>query len=795
MFFFFSSGVGKRRVVRQPNRRLHERDLQSLTERISAKEAELKSLGRPNNESSPAETAERELLLKDQKSIRDSKEANIAKRKEFDEDIRKLSDDISKKSDVLSKIKANLPHKTIQAIDDNIRRLEYQYENHNFRLRRDEDRLIAEILKLKRSKKEVHEYQTKRTEIESCIRRKEEMKKQRNIYFKKVSELKSKEDEIRQKLFRLKSKTDEAWNRYREAGPQRERIKKEIDSLYDERRQLNADFQLQMRDYKEYNEWQKLENERRKEEEKRAQEATYKREWFEYETSREPFQEERAQIECLTTYLHRLLPKGGSPLSGASPSSSVSSLGRSPSFKDEEGSYTILRKKGDEDDEVFEKAANLKKKKSKRKSWLNKPLRHSREIFNQFTSMGIPAPSTANEIQDCLDKLQEKMQYYEDAATSVKLAHSAIPQDISASSSFSSGIVTATDVEDIYDFPEDAPFDIVPSSSLQETGELENAASAKGKTLDEEDGSEVTEDKRFQDVPSIREPSVDDGSDVSLAKLSLGTSKVADEKESVKPHVEGAGQSDESGSCGSDDGKEAGDVTDDSESTVVANEGEVGQSSPSDGSPAGSKEEVPITSGDLEATDAVACDTNPIRESQTECVSEGSFIGDDGLDKDREDSGMGDVQVGETTKKAGIVERKNENLKLIVTKKSDRDLETKADLLTSSQMEYSSDYASNSTGSAVSTPTDVLLKREPLLDTSSLCKDASEAEMSGFDLGCIEGESESMLNVNNNSSTLTSQHALQRSHLGPFGQEHIPGEDVFQSVVDPPSFPVRREEL
>ncbi|XP_011663592.2 uncharacterized protein LOC586924 isoform X2 [Strongylocentrotus purpuratus] len=823
------SGNGKRRFVPKPNRLKLDRESQALTEKISAKEAELKALGRPNNDSSPAETAEREVLIKEQKSTRELKESTITKRKEFDDNIHKLSDDISKKSDVLSKIKANLPHKTEKAIDDNIRKLEYQLQTQHFKLR-DEKRIVNEITKLRRSKKEVHEYLAKRTEIESYIRKKEEMKKQRNFYFKKVTELKSKEDEIRQKLFRMKSKTDEAWTRYREAGPQRDRIKKEIDSLYDMRRQLNADFQLQMRDYREFSELQRLENERQKEEEKKAQEANHKREWFEYETTREPFQEERAQIECLVTYLHRLLPKGegqalsqgGSPLSGASPSSSVSSLGRSSSFKDEEGSYTILRKKGDEDDEVFEKAANLKKKKSKRKSWLSKPLRHSREIFNQFTSLGLSAPSTAMEIQDGLDRLLAKMQYYEDAAASVKMAHSAIPQDLSASSSFSSGVVTATDVEDTFDFPEDIPQDSVPGDGWLGAGVRdgegdggESAANMKGKKLgDDEDGvqedggeSEEREDKCFQeDVPSIREPSGDEGGDVSVADLSLGSSKVVDDESgSVKLQVEGTVQSDESGSSGSDDSKEAGDVTDDSESTVVANEGEGGQSSPGDGSPATRGGQM-VANMDAMATNIVVGDAERIAEGQTEPVSGESNvtmtipdIGDDEVDKDREDSGMGDIQDGES-KKGGIVERKNEKLKLIVTRKSEKDLETKADLLMSSQMEYSSDYASNSTGSAVSTPTDILLKREPLLDTSSLCRDTNEVEMSGFVLGSEEeGDCESILNANNNSSTLTSQHALQRPHLGSFGQEQIAGGereklDVFQSV-DPPSFPVREEEL
>lgn len=387
----------------------------------------------------------------------------------------------------------------------------------------------------------------------------------------------------------------------------------------------------------------------------------------------------------------------------------------------------------------------------------------------------------------------------------MKMAHSAIPQDLSASSSYSSGVVTATDVEDTFDFPEDIPLDSVPGDGWLGAGVRDGegdvgecAANVKGKTLGEyvygfrEVGgeSEEQEDKCFQeDVPSIREPSVDEiGGDVSVADLSLGPSTVVDESGSIKLQVEGAVQSDESGSSGSDDSKEAGDVTDDSESTVVANEGEGGQSSPGDGSPATRGGQM-VANMDAMATNIVVSDAERIAEGQTEPVSGESNVtmtipdvGHDEVDKDREDSGMGDIQDGES-KKGGIVERKNEKLKLIVTRKSEKDLETKADLLMSSQMEYSSDYASNSTGSAVSTPTDILLKREPLLDTSSM----------------EEGDCESILNANNNSSTLTSQHALQRSHLGSFGQEQIAGGereklDVFQSV-DPPSFPVREEEL
>lgn len=788
-----------RKVIRQPNRRHHERELQALTEQISAKEEERKSLGRPNIEATPAETTEKENLLKELKRLREEKETTIAKRKEYDDDIHKLSDSISKKSDALSRIKANLPHKTEKAVDDAIRKLEYQLQTQHFKLR-DEKRILNEITNLKRSKKQLHEYLAKRTELETDIRRKEVMKKQKNIYFKRVSELRSKEDEKKQMLMRLKSKADEAWTRYREAGPERDRLKKEIDSLYETRRQLSGEYQSQMRDFKEFAELQRIENERRKEDEKKEKEANHRREWFEYESSREPFEDERMQIECLMTYLTRLLPKGeglsrgGSPLSGASPSASVSSgssLGRSSSFKDEEGTFTILRKKADEEDEVFLQAA-VKKKKGKRKSWMNKPLRHSREMFNQFANVDLSAPSTAMEIQDVMEKLQAKLQYYEDAAASVKMAHSAIPEDLSASSSLSSGIVTATDFEDFYDFPEEQQINIaeggvnlgldVAADVKENVGNIDDTAANDGLVGE---GQKVKDN--FARDGGIRESAIVEGDGLLVHNGSSVSQIAAHSNEMDAPQVspEGAVRSDsatdECGSSGSDDGKEAGNVTDDSESTVVANEGESGQCSPSD---------VSVTNKDAhDASFRVNVDASGLQpQSDVKSVSESlqgqpkswgevvsqEIVGDDdnddddGVDKDREDSGMVDIQE-DPFSKGGIVERKNESLKLIMSRKSEKDLDGKSDLLvTSSQTEYSSDYASNSTGSAVSTPTDVLpiQKRELVLDVNPLStKDLMDHEMPMYVLrGDNDGDDVSSMNSNNNSSTAQSQQPLQLSH-------------------------------
>ena len=346
-------------------------------------------------------------------------------------------------------------------------------------------------------------------------------------------------------------------------------------------------------------------------------------------------------------------------------------------------------------------------------------------------------------------------QYYEDAAASVKMAHSAIPQNLSASSSVSSGIVTATDVEDTYDIEEEEDDQVslglesIPSIESPESidtvvGEDESihiSESARVQTMGLEGAQ--SEGENVNAAAVIRQSNNERSSSDSVNSPNAAVAQSCVEKQNAKLNFEGAVRSDsavdESGSSGSEESHESkeGNVTDDSESTVVANEGESGQSSPSDGSGSGSgtkivREEPTALevfegqeSAGMEEVGVEVKDAGELDELQDALLE---FSMEVDVDKDREDSGMGDVH--EDTKKAGIVERKNESLKLIVSKQGGKDLDpSKSDFLTSSQTEYSSDYASNSTGSAVSTPTDVL-KREPLLiDTNPLMgKDMNDPE-------------------------------------------------------------------
>ncbi|XP_038051464.1 uncharacterized protein LOC119724475 [Patiria miniata] len=415
--------VKKKVSLRPPNRRRHEEQLEQLMLSIRTLEAALKSLGRPQPvDGSSDDSEQKDVLLAEQKKLREEKEASITKRKTLDEDLKTINEHISKQNDALSKLDAGLSFKTEAAVDDAIRKLDHQLATRHFKLS-EENRIVKEIDSLRRSKKKVREYLQQKQEIESLRARKKNMKDERDKYFRLASSLKTKEDEVKQKLQRQKSKTDEAWNRYREAGPKREALKKEIDELYERRRQLTSEFRQQSSKYHNQQKQHRADSFRRKEEEKKAHEEARKKQWQEYEASREPYEDERQLCAALIRYLQRYLtpdqdlPLGASALSPVqSPTSSVSASisGRD---QDEMAEYVILKKKTDGND-VFLPTTSAKKKRAIRKhnrksSWLSKPIRHTAQIFSQFETLGLHAPSCMSEVSDAIVQLTAKKEEYE----------------------------------------------------------------------------------------------------------------------------------------------------------------------------------------------------------------------------------------------------------------------------------------------------------------------------------------------------------------------------------------------
>lgn len=404
------------KVMRPPNKKKYEESLDALQEKIKASEAELKSLGKPSKESFPEGTEERNQLILKQKALRAEKMQTIQWRKEKEEKLHTVRTEITRKGDILSKLEANLPFKTVEGLENALKNLEYQLQ-HKKLTPQGENRLVREIETLKRSRLKVREYNQKKKEIEADKERRKILKEEKDKDFNHVSALKLQEEQVKQRLGSLKKKEDEAWARYREGGEKREILKAEIDSLYNQKRQLVVDHKQSQDQYKRYMVEYREGERKRRDEVRRAKAAERLKQWKEYDESREPYEEERQTCAALIKYLQAYIPPEDEAHlnTTAKVRHSTESLNQG---EQGDGEFTILRKKGGSDDELSNLPTSRRKKgrRQRRQSGHNKTISHSRQIFSQFLALDLNPPPTMSEVVETLVKLQSKLDYLEKLA-------------------------------------------------------------------------------------------------------------------------------------------------------------------------------------------------------------------------------------------------------------------------------------------------------------------------------------------------------------------------------------------
>ncbi|PIK41610.1 hypothetical protein BSL78_21545, partial [Apostichopus japonicus] len=378
------------KTMRPPNKKKFEEGQDALLEKIRIKEAELKSLGKPSKESSPEATEERNKLNAKLKAIRGEKFQTIESRKEKEKELQKVRDDITKKGDILSKLEASLPYRTVEGLDRALKNLEYQLQ-HKKLTSREENRLVREIETLKRSWSLVREYDRKKKDIKA-------------------------DKDSKSKLQDEKDNKRQAYTIHKQ---DQEKYKKHM---------------------KEYREGEK----KRTEEARKARHAERIKLQREYDESREPYLEELQTCAALIKYLQSYIPQEDE--ANLNTAAKVRHSTESLYQKDHlEGEFTVLRRKGDSDDEggVSQLSGRRKKgRRQRRHSGHSKSLRHSHQVFSQFLSMKMDAPPTMAEVVETLVKLRSKLDYLEKLAKDEKLQSevgSSHGSDFTMSSDYSTG--------------------------------------------------------------------------------------------------------------------------------------------------------------------------------------------------------------------------------------------------------------------------------------------------------------------------------------------------------------------
>ncbi|KAL4217652.1 hypothetical protein ACF0H5_022394 [Mactra antiquata] len=416
-----SSSQDFRRQMKPPNKKQYEEKMEEIQRKIRSTDDDLKSVG------------SLEATVAQLRDLRAEKEAMIQRRKKYDNDLRLFNQEIIKKMGVLSRTESNLHYKNEVKIDDAIRKMECQLKTQNFRLS-DEKRIVAEIDKLKRSKKVLSEYLVQKKEVDKLRESQRRMRLERENLYRIVTNLNRKEEEIRKSIKEKKEKT--------------EYCKKELDQLHAKKRELFAEFKQSESDYQRHQSERRhrlrKESFKKKEEERKAKEEIWQKEMIEYAAQCTPFEDQLNMCNALISYLQKLNP--GQEVDGMLPSPREekpeatigSTLGPADSLDD--GKFVLL-KKSEDSDSVYN-VANKPRRRSKkgRKLSVTKPLAHTPQIISQFSSLTLTPPSYLSEVTASIEQLQARKRYYEEQSDVPRPVLGSLGTSFSSSGSFSGSL-------------------------------------------------------------------------------------------------------------------------------------------------------------------------------------------------------------------------------------------------------------------------------------------------------------------------------------------------------------------
>ncbi|VDI56735.1 Hypothetical predicted protein [Mytilus galloprovincialis] len=482
--------------VKPPNKKKHEDEVEGIQNIIKEKETLLRSL--------TAENFQNFL-----KATRAEKLAVIEKLKKIDTDLKAFSQQITKKKGIQDQLQSRLHYRSDVKIDDAIRRLEWQLKIQNFKLT-EEKKIVAEIDSLKRSKKDLSQFLAAKKEVDEIRERQRRMREERDRYQKNVNQLRNKEDETKKSLEEKKSKLYV--------------LKKEIDKLYTRKRHMIHEFKQHEKEYNEVKDEMKKQKKRdsfkRKEESKSHMEA-FQNDIEEYGLQKEPYEDEIKLCNTLINYLQKFQVAEDEVEEPSKNTGVVDEL--------DDGKYILLKKTEDTDYSSVRPTKRRPSKKGKKFS-VTKPITHAPQIFSQFASLMLNAPSTIPEIIVSLEQVQARKTFYEEGGpiptqrmvTPSIEEHSASETGISATESAMCEMSRQVSNTESNDNPEDSFF--VLDELVKLSGNDDNLSDKSEDTLARSNSDST--DRGHSDVDNSElSPKSRKGSDVSECESTVISSE------------------------------------------------------------------------------------------------------------------------------------------------------------------------------------------------------------------------------------------------------------------------------
>ncbi|KAL8625118.1 hypothetical protein ACOMHN_030752 [Nucella lapillus] len=244
---------GDARRTRAPSRKKFDEEMEGLTANIRRTEEELEEL----------KTTGPSSFANAQKNLKAEKNANIERRKKIDADLERLNKDVSGMMHSISRLESTLHYRSEDKIDEAIRRLDWSLKVQNFKLSQ-EKKIVAEIDSLRRSKKTLIQYRNLKKDKDAMRDRQRRMREERDYYFHKVTQLKQREEKLRAENSGQRARV--------------EQLKKELDSLYESKRQMLSMYKKQRDDFFDDREKRRHESFKKRQEEKQVLQAALRKE-------------------------------------------------------------------------------------------------------------------------------------------------------------------------------------------------------------------------------------------------------------------------------------------------------------------------------------------------------------------------------------------------------------------------------------------------------------------------------------------------------------------------------------
>ncbi|KAH7343805.1 hypothetical protein B0J17DRAFT_713960 [Rhizoctonia solani] len=395
-----------------------KKEMETVQAQLSAVKEKIASLGKggPANE-------RRNELKAELDTLRSQQAGTKADRSRILDELKALQEANQKKIKDLQAAKGKTPYKSVQDVENQIRKLESQIEGGNMKIA-DEKRALNEITQLKRSRKTVEAFQGDEEAIQANKAKIEELKK--DLDDPEAKAISDRYDTIKAELDEIKKEQDEAYASRNKIYDERSEISGRLDELYQKKRDSNAAWREANDKY-----YAKLTEERARKQErykKQREEEDRQRRREQAQRIREEAEIPAFQVEiedCQT-----LIDLFSGKITGAAADNKVSTAKSSNGISGvaelairtvevDPGLGVALKKKGQEEENYF--VAKKKKTSGKpnqqpvKEKEAPKPEDHFQVSFSTLTALGtlsIPPPSSNADVERCIADLQKKRDWY-----------------------------------------------------------------------------------------------------------------------------------------------------------------------------------------------------------------------------------------------------------------------------------------------------------------------------------------------------------------------------------------------